>query len=53
MEIGIAMRRAANLNVSNKMAGNYIVLLLTCMDKAPNTAINWHITAFVCYEWHY
>ncbi|MCJ1349804.1 hypothetical protein MMC31_008045, partial [Peltigera leucophlebia] len=40
-------------NILNHMASNYIVLLSSCMDKAPNPRINWHIAAFVRHERHY
>ena len=40
-------------NVLNNMAGNYIVLLSSCMDKPPNPTINWHTAAFVRHERHY
>lgn len=35
------------------MVDNYIILLLSCLDKALNLAINWHIAAFVFYKQYY
>ena len=39
--------------VLNNMAGNYIVLRSSCMDKAPNPTTTRHIAAYVRRERHY